>query len=99
MFTAAHLLLPCPSRLSSLLNIYRAKALFIVAPLTGVTELSLVSIVPAVTVDTQPVFVTGLLPGPAVTGMTMKLGVGVSELERCFVMIEIPDQPGIGVMA
>jgi hypothetical protein len=81
MFTAAHVLLPCHSRLFFLLNFYDAETLFVVASVTAVTELSLVDIVPAVTIDTRPVFITGFLPGFAVTGMTMKLCVGMPELE------------------
>jgi hypothetical protein len=82
-----------------LAKIYAVKTLFIVAPVTGVTELSLVNIVLAMTVDTSPVFLVVLLQGFGVTGMAMKVGVSMPELERCFVMIEIPYQPGIGVMA
>ena len=85
--------------LYDLLNIYDAETLFVMAPVTGVTELSLVNIVPAVTIYTQPVFVAGLLLGSAMTGMAMNISVGVPEFERGFVVIEIPDQPGIGVMA
>ncbi len=58
MFAAAHVLLPCHSRLFYLLNIYRAETLFIVAPVTAVTELPLVNIVPAVAINTRPVLVT-----------------------------------------
>jgi len=92
-FTAAHLWLPGPSPRFNLLNIYDVKILFTVAPVTGVTELPLVNIVPAVTIDTQPVFVAGLglFPGFAVTGMAVQLSVCMPELERGFVMIEIPD--------
>jgi hypothetical protein len=84
-----------------LLNIYDVEILFIVAPVTGVTELSLVNIVSAMTIDTPPVIVAGLglFPGFTVTGMTMQLSVCMPELERGFVVIKIPDQPGIGVMA
>jgi len=82
-----------------LLKIYYVKALFIVAAVTGVTELSLVNIVIAMTVDTTPVFIVVLLQGSGVTGMAMKISVSMPELERSFVMIEIPYQPGIGVMA
>jgi hypothetical protein len=85
----------------NLLNIYDVKILFIVAPVTGVTELSLVNIVSTMTIDTPPVIVAGLglFPGVAVTGMAMQLSVCMPELERGFVVIKIPDQPGIGVMA
>jgi len=83
----------------NLLNIYAAEILFVVAPVTGKTELPLVNIVPAVTIDTQPVFIAGLLPGFAMAGMAMNISVCMAELERGFVVIEIPDQPGIGVMA
>lgn len=82
-----------------LAKIYGVKTLFVVAPATGVTELSVVNIVLAMTVDTTPVFVAGLLPGSGVTGMAMNISVGIPEPERGFVMIEIPDQPGAGVMA
>ena len=85
--------------LCDLLNIYDAETFFVVAPVTGRTELPLVNIVPAVTINTQPVLVTGLLPGPAMAGMAMNISVCMAELERGFVVIEIPDQPGIGVMA
>jgi hypothetical protein len=85
----------------NLLNIYDVKILFIVAPVTAVTELSLVNIVSTMTIDTPPVIVAGLglFPGFAVTGMAMQLSVCMPELERGFVVIKIPDQPGIGVMA
>jgi hypothetical protein len=78
---------------------YGVKTLFVVAPATGVTELSVVNIVLAMTIDTIPVFVARLLPGSGVTGMAMNISVGIPEPERGFVMIEIPDQPGAGVMA
>ena len=83
----------------NLAKIYAVKTLFIVAPVTGVAELSVVDIVLAMKVDTTPVFLAGLLPGFGVTGMAMKISVCMPELEFRFVMIEIPDQPGIGVMA
>jgi hypothetical protein len=65
----------------SLVKIYYVKALFIVAPVTGVTELSLVNIVLAMTVDTTPVFLVVLLQGFGVTGMAMDIGVSMPELE------------------
>jgi hypothetical protein len=99
MLITVHVLLPRHLMLGDLTNIYDAESLFGMAPVTGVTELSLVNIIPAVAIDTLPVFVTGFLPGLTVTGVAMKISVGVSEFERCFIMIEIPDQPGIGVMA
>ena len=81
MFTAAHVLLPCHSRLFYLSNIYRAEILFVVAPATAVTKLPLVNIVPAMAIDTQPVFVTGLLLGSAVAGMAMNIGMRMPEPE------------------
>jgi len=99
MFTAAHVLLFCHSMHFNLWNVDGAKTLFIVAPVTGVTELPMVNIVPSVTIKTKPVFGTGLFLRFCVTGMAMKISVCVPELERSFVMIEIPDQPGVGVMA
>jgi len=65
----------------NLAKIYAVKALFIVAPVTGVTELSLVNIVLAMTVDTTPVFLAGLLSGFGVTGMAMNISVSMPELE------------------
>jgi hypothetical protein len=65
----------------NLAKIYAVKTLFIVAPVTRVTELSVVNVVLAMTVDTTPVFLAGLLPGFGVTGMAMKIGVCVPELE------------------
>jgi len=47
----------------NLAKIYGVETLFIVAPVTCVTELSLVDIVLAMTVDTTPVFIAGLFPG------------------------------------
>ena len=64
-----------------LAKIYSAEILFIVAPVTGVTELPLVNVVVAVTVDTTPVFIAGLLPGTGVTGMAMQVSVRMPELE------------------
>jgi hypothetical protein len=64
-----------------LAKIYGVKTLFIVAPVTGVTELSVVNIVLAMTVDTIPVFIAGLLPGFGVTGMAMNISVGIPEFE------------------
>ena len=83
-----------------LAKIYGVKTLFVVTPVTVVTELSMMNVVLAMTVDTSPVFVAGLiLPGFGVTGMAMNISVRIPEPERGFVMIEIPDQPGTGVMA
>ena len=65
----------------NLAKIYGVKTLFIVAPVTRVTELSLVNIVPAMTVDTTPVFLAGILPGFGVTGMAMNISVSMPELE------------------
>ena len=65
----------------NLAKIYAVKALFTVAPVTGVTELSVVNVVLAMTVDTTPVFLVGLLPGFGVTGMAMNIGVSMPELE------------------
>ena len=65
----------------NLLNIDGAKTLFIVAPVTRVTELSMVDIVLAVTVNTTPVFIAGLFLGFIVTGMAMKISVCMPELE------------------
>ena len=67
--------------LYDLLNIYDAETLFVMAPVTGGTELSLVNIVPAMTIYTQPVFVAGLLLGSAMTGMAMNISVCMPELE------------------
>jgi hypothetical protein len=64
-----------------LAKIYGVKTLFIVAPVTGVTELSVVNIVLAMTVDTTPVSLAGFLPGPGVTGMAMNISVSMPELE------------------
>ena len=65
----------------NLAKIYAVKTLFIVAPVTGVAELSVVDIVLAMKVDTTPVFLAGLLPGFGVTGMAMKISVCMPELE------------------
>ena len=65
----------------NLAKIYAVKTLFIVAPVTRVTELSVVNIVLAMTIDTTPVFLARLLPGFGVTGMAMKFSVSVPELE------------------
>ena len=65
----------------NLAKIDGVKTFFIVAPVTRVTELSVVNIVLAMTVDTTPVFLAGLLPGFGVAGMAMKISVCVPELE------------------
>jgi len=65
----------------NLAKIYGAKTLFIVAPVTGVTELSLVNIVLAMTINTTPAFFAGRFQRFGVTGMAMKVSVCMPELE------------------
>ncbi len=65
----------------NLAKIYRAKTLFVVAPITRVPELSLVDIVLAMTVDTTPVFFAGLFQRFGVTGMAMQISMCMPELE------------------
>ena len=94
-FTVANFAWLCHLMVPGLAKIYGVKTLFVVAPATGVAELSVMNIVLAMTVDASPVFLAGLiLPGSGVTGMAMNISMGIPEPERGFVMIEIPDQPG-----
>lgn len=65
----------------NLVKIYHVEALFIVAPATGVTELPLMYIVIAMTVDAAPGFLVVLWPGLGVTAVAMKIGMGVAQLE------------------
>ena len=65
----------------NLTKIYGFKTVFIVAPVTRVTELSVMNIVLSVTINTQPVFITGLLLRFCVTGMAMNISVCMPELE------------------
>ncbi len=81
------------------LNADLVEALLVVAAVAAVTEVSIVNIVPPMTVDTAPAGFVQFFQRLVVAAMAMKLGMDLAKLEISFVVVERPYQPVIGVMA
>ncbi len=81
------------------LHVELVEALLVVAPVAAVTEVSIVDVVPPMTVNTAPAGFVQFFKGFGVAAMTMKFSMGLPEFKICFVMIEKPYQPVVGVMA
>lgn len=72
---------------------------FIVVAFAALTaEIALVNIIPIVTFDAIR-GIAAFFQRSIVTGMTMQLAVRTVEAEVGLVMIELPDQPGVGIVA
>lgn len=69
------------------------------ATVTGATEVSVMNIVEPVTINAAPVITDKPVQRLVMAGMTMDFGVRVPEFEVRIIVIETPDQPGIGVVA
>ena len=80
-------------------NIDRAEALLTVAAVACTTEVAVMNIVTTVTIDAAPVVTAKPVYRPVVTGMAMHFGVRMPEHEVGSIVIEVPDQPGIGIVA
>ncbi len=62
-------------------------------------EVSVMNIVASMTINTAPGPVGGFLLWCVMAAMAMKFGMGMTEFEIGFVMVEFPNQPIIGVVA
>lgn len=81
------------------LNVDFVETLLTVALVTIVTEISIVDVVPPMTVSAAPAGPVHVLKRLVMAAMAMKFSMGLPEFEVCLVVVERPDQPVIRVMA
>jgi hypothetical protein len=87
------------STTESSLNPRSVEAFRVVALFTLATEISFMHIVAAVTVNAAPVVRNVALFGFQVTTVAMRFSMRVPQFEAGFIVVEAPDQPGVGIVA
>lgn len=80
------------------MHVYLAETPGIVAAVACATEVPVVNVVQPVTIDAAPVITAELIQGPVVTTVAMNVGVRMTQLEVCIVVVETPGQPCVGIV-